>query len=97
MEEFERFYRVNVLGTMNCVKVVGAAMRQQAPLRIQGRNGERNTGRGAIVNLGSANSYVATRDIVQYTTSKHAVLGITRNAGLLLFPPCPSSIHQNSY
>ncbi|KAJ5649891.1 3-oxoacyl-reductase [Penicillium longicatenatum] len=82
MEEFERFYRINVLGTMNCVKAIGGAMRQQDPLRIQGRNGERNTGRGAIVNLGSANSYMATRDIVQYTTSKHAVLGITRNAAL---------------
>ncbi|CAI7574686.1 unnamed protein product [Penicillium discolor] len=82
MEEFERFYRVNVLGTMHCVKVVGAAMRKQTPLIIQGRNGERNPGRGAIVNLGSSNSYIATRDIVQYTTSKHAVLGITRNAAL---------------
>jgi len=82
MEEFEQFYRVNVLGTMNCVKAIGGAMRQQVPLRIQGRSGERNTGRGAIVNLGSANSYMATRGIVQYTTSKHAVLGITRNAGL---------------
>ncbi|CAG8910254.1 unnamed protein product [Penicillium egyptiacum] len=82
MEEFDRFYRVNVLGTMNCVKVVAGAMRHQAPLRIQGRNGERHTGRGAIVNMGSANSYMATRDIVQYTTSKHAVLGITRNAAL---------------
>ncbi|CRG92460.1 hypothetical protein PISL3812_09520 [Talaromyces islandicus] len=84
MEEFDRFYRINVLGTMNCVKVVGAAMRQQTPLMIQGRNGERNAGRGAIVNLGSANSYMATRGIVQYTTSKHAVLGITRNAALEL-------------
>lgn len=86
MEEFERFYRVNVLGTMHCVKVVGAAMRKQTPLIIQGRNGERNPGRGAIVNLGSSNSYIATRDIVQYTTSKHAVLGITRNAGMFSFP-----------
>ncbi|OOF97087.1 hypothetical protein ASPCADRAFT_514125 [Aspergillus carbonarius ITEM 5010] len=86
MEEFDRFYRINVLGTMHCVKTVGAAMCQQAPLTVQGRTGERNVGRGAIVNLGSANSYIATRDMVQATASKHAVLGITRNAALDLGP-----------
>ena len=100
MEEFDRFYRINVLGTMHCVKTVGAAMCQQAPLTVQGRTGERNVGRGAIVNLGSANSYIATRDMVQATASKHAVLGITRNAGpfspldLITFYPTllPSSL-----
>ncbi|PWY76510.1 3-oxoacyl-reductase [Aspergillus sclerotioniger CBS 115572] len=86
MEEFDQFYRVNVLGTMHCVKTVGAVMCQQAPMTVLGRTGERNAGRGAIVNIGSANSYMATRGIVQYTTSKHAVLGITRNAALDLAP-----------
>ncbi|KAJ5992761.1 3-oxoacyl-reductase [Penicillium sp. IBT 35674x] len=97
MEEFERLYCANVLGKMNCVKAIGGAMRQQDPLSIQGHNGELNTGRGSIVNLGSANSYIATRNIVQYTTSKHAVVGITRNAapdiasdGVRVNTVCPS-------
>ena len=37
-----------------------------------------------IVNMGSCSSYVATPQLTQYTTSKHAVLGLTRNAGTLI-------------
>lgn len=81
MQEFERFWQVNVRGTLHCVQAVTKAMKAQAPTSVGGRNGPREIGRGVIINLGSCNSYVATRDIVQYTTSKHAVLGLTRNAG----------------
>lgn len=79
--EFNAFWRVNVCGTLHCVQAVTEAMKQQAPRTIAGRNGPRDVGRGVIINLGSCNSYVATQHIVQYTTSKHAVLGLTRNAG----------------
>lgn len=38
-------------------------------------------GRGVIVHLGSASSFVATPCMVQYTTAKHALIGLTKNAG----------------
>ena len=56
-------------------------MKNQEVATVTGRNGPRDVGRGVIINLGSCNSYVATPNIVQYTASKHAVLGMTRNAG----------------
>ena len=56
-------------------------MKNQEVASVNGRNGPRDIGRGVIINLGSCNSYVATPNIVQYTASKHAVLGMTRNAG----------------
>lgn len=68
-------------------------MKTQEPVRIPGRGpqGERDIGRGVIINLGSCNSYMATPKIVQYTSSKHAVLGMTRNAGKYIDLPCAYS------
>lgn len=37
--------------------------------------------RGSIVTLGSGNSFAAAPHLVQYTAAKHAVLGVTKNAG----------------
>lgn len=81
MAEFDRFFSVNVRGTMLCVRAVSKAMIAQERLFVQGRNGPRDAGRGSIVNLASANSFVATPEMVQYTTAKHAVLAITKTAG----------------
>ena len=81
LDEFERFWRVNVKGTLLSLRAVSAAMKNQEVATVNGRNGPRDIGRGVIINLGSCNSYVATPNIVQYTASKHAVLGMTRNAG----------------
>ncbi|RYP80512.1 hypothetical protein DL770_006185 [Monosporascus sp. CRB-9-2] len=80
--EFQRFFDVNVKGTLHCLKAVSSQMRTQAPRILPSRSNPegRNCGRGSIINLGSSNSYIATRHIVQYTASKHAVLGMTRNA-----------------
>jgi NAD(P)-dependent dehydrogenase (short-subunit alcohol dehydrogenase family) len=80
-EEFDRFYKINVLGTFNCIQAVGGVMRSQPALAYSGRNGPRSPGRGVIINMGSIHSSMAAREITQYTTSKHAVLGLTRNAG----------------
>jgi len=82
--EFQRFFDVNVKGTLLCVRAVSRQMRKQTPLLRPSRSSihGRDCGRGVIINLGSSNSYVATPNIVQYTTSKHAVLGLTRNAAL---------------
>ena len=41
--------------------------------------------RGSIVTLGSGNSFAAAPHMVQYTTAKHAILGLTKNSGKFLF------------
>lgn len=79
--EMNRFWQVNVMGTFNCVKAVSKVMKEQSILKVSSRKGERDCGRGVILNLGSANSYMATPNIVQYVTAKHAITGLTKNAG----------------
>jgi NAD(P)-dependent dehydrogenase (short-subunit alcohol dehydrogenase family) len=79
--EMNRFWQVNVLGTLNCMQAVTKVMKTQSVKTYSSRGKVREVGRGVILNLGSCNSYVATPNIVQYTTTKHAVLGMTRNAG----------------
>lgn len=81
--ELERFWKVNVNGTFLCLKAVSAVMRQQDEAIVPSRIATvaRQVGRGSIILLGSCNSYVATPGIVQYTTAKHAVLGMAKNAG----------------
>lgn len=81
IDELDRFYKVNVRGSLLCLRAVTRVMKGQDRRVIQGRNGPRDIGRGVIINIGSCASYVATPNIVQYTTAKHAVLGMTRNAG----------------
>jgi NAD(P)-dependent dehydrogenase (short-subunit alcohol dehydrogenase family) len=56
-------------------------MKAQEPRTTASRGRVRDVGKGVFVNLGSGNSYMATPDIVQYTTSKHAVIGLTKSAG----------------
>lgn len=41
----------------------------------------RGSTRGSIVNLGSASSLTGAWGVLPYTTSKHAVLGLTKNSG----------------
>ncbi|KAF9878626.1 hypothetical protein CkaCkLH20_04118 [Colletotrichum karsti] len=87
--EFARFLDVNVKGTFLVTRAASAVMATQEPLpQLQGRGwgkeavGGRSSFRGAIVNMASASSYVSTPGMVQYTTSKHAVLGLSKNAAL---------------
>lgn len=84
LEEMNRFWQVNVMGTLNCIQAVTKVMKKQSIATCSNRGRVRRVGRGVILNLGSCNSYVATPHIVQYTTTKHAVLGMTRNAGTLM-------------
>ena len=86
--EFRRFLQVHVEGTFTLVRRVSAAMICQdlqpngsAPSTDSARTSARGGTRGSIVTLASANSFVATPHMVQYTTAKHALLGLTRNAG----------------
>ncbi|KAI1745443.1 NAD(P)-binding protein [Xylaria scruposa] len=80
---FSKIMDINVKGTMLCNRAVARAMAQQEPLTYTSRRyGTRSLGRGSIVNLGSTNSYVAVPGMMGYTTSKHAVIGVTKSAAL---------------
>ncbi|KAJ2978635.1 hypothetical protein NUW58_g7436 [Xylaria curta] len=79
---FSKTIEVNIKGTMLCIRAVAKAMASQEPLSYKSRHGERSLGRGSIVNLGSANSYVAAPGMASYTTSKHAVIGLTKSSAI---------------
>jgi len=80
--EFTRFMNINVTGALLVVREVTKRMKENTPSPWSSL--EKPEGRGSVVILGSANSYMATPGIVPYTASKHAVLGLTRNAGMKL-------------
>ncbi|KAI1821190.1 NAD(P)-binding protein [Xylaria intraflava] len=85
VSEFERFLRVNAMGTFLVTKHLSAAMKAQEPIPVSSPaagSADRGTTRGSIVNVGSLASFLPQPDMVQYTASKHAALGITRNAAL---------------
>jgi NAD(P)-dependent dehydrogenase (short-subunit alcohol dehydrogenase family) len=71
----------NVTGTFLVTKVVSAMMKFQEPRLNDPVAPERGITRGTIVNLGSASSFSSSPGMAQYTTSKFAVLGLTKNAG----------------
>lgn len=64
IEEFRAVQDVNVVGTFLCMKHEINAMLK--------------TGGGSIVNTASVHSVVYTPGAVEYTTSKHAVMGLTK-------------------
>lgn len=67
---FRDVIAVNVTGMFLCARAAFAAMRAQSP---QG---------GRIINNGSVAAHVPRRGSVAYTTSKHAVTGLTRSLSL---------------
>lgn len=84
-EMFDRMMNVNVKGVFLCMKHEIRQMRRQ--------------GGGAIVNLGSVNSFRALPGTSLYTASKHAVIGLTKNAaidcaasGIRINAICPGAI-----
>ncbi|KAI1142780.1 NAD(P)-binding protein [Hypoxylon sp. FL0543] len=79
--EFRRFMDVNVIGTFLVTRAVSAIMKRQDPTPVN-QPPERAVTRGTIVNMGSGQSFVPGFGQTQYTTSKHAVLGLSRNAAL---------------
>ncbi|KAI9368954.1 NAD(P)-binding protein [Aspergillus egyptiacus] len=82
LTEFNRFLDVNVTGSFLLTKIVSRAMKEQEARPVSVKNPLRGVTRGVILNMASCSSYVATPSLTQYTTSKHAVLGLTRNAAL---------------
>jgi 2-dehydro-3-deoxy-D-gluconate 5-dehydrogenase len=72
-EEFMRVQQVNVLGTFLCCQ---AFARQQAPGQQRLR---------AIVNIASVDAlHPSAEGLVHYTTSKHAIAGLTRSLAMEL-------------
>ncbi|PCG97119.1 Glucose/ribitol dehydrogenase [Penicillium occitanis (nom. inval.)] len=82
IDNFSKVQDVNSKGLMLCVRAEAAAMRKQEPRTFRGRSGERDIGRGAIVNMASANSFAGLPGKMSYTVSKHAALALTKMAGM---------------
>lgn len=81
VQEFANMLSVNVMGIFLVTRAMSAVMKQQEPVPVRSDMPERGTARGCIVNIGSASGLVATPKMTQYTASKHAVVGVTKNAG----------------
>jgi NAD(P)-dependent dehydrogenase (short-subunit alcohol dehydrogenase family) len=86
-ETFDRVIAVNLKGVWLGLKHVAPALR---------------TPGAAIVNTASIAGLMGTRNIIAYTASKHAVVGMTRTAALELAPRgirvnaiCPAPIETN--
>lgn len=73
-DEFDRIMRVNVLGSFHCSQAAARAM------LADGRG-------GTIVNVASVDAFVGSAEgLVHYTTSKHAIAGLTRSLAMELAP-----------
>ena len=81
-DEYDNVWNVNLKGTVLVTGAFIAAMEKNSIATAPGRNGEREIGRGSIVNLASADSYIAEPGKAPYIASKHAVMGVTKTAAL---------------
>ncbi|KKK22250.1 hypothetical protein P175DRAFT_0516826 [Aspergillus ochraceoroseus IBT 24754] len=73
---------VVVTGTLNCIQAIVPVMRNQSVGIYKARGRTRETSRGTIINVASHSPFVLTPQMPQNTTTKHAVLGLTKNAAL---------------
>ncbi|KAL2207213.1 NAD(P)-binding protein [Sarocladium strictum] len=92
--DWRRVLEINLTGTFFVLKAAAKIMLKQEPISstIDGRPLQR----GSIVNFGSIQGVVGIELSTAYTTSKHAVLGLTRTAsedyakdGLRINAICP--------
>ncbi|KAI1826124.1 NAD(P)-binding protein [Xylaria intraflava] len=82
VSEFINTQNVNVNGTFFVLRAAMGIMRLQEPRPNFPDAPSRGNTRGAVVALGSVLSIGAAPYFTQYTTSKHAVLGMVRTAAL---------------
>lgn len=78
---FSKTVDVNIKGAVYFVRAVTNAMAQEEPTSYTSHHGTRSLGRGSIVLLGSAQSYLCAPGMVSYTTGKHDIIGIMKSAG----------------
>ncbi|KAI0894279.1 NAD(P)-binding protein [Annulohypoxylon nitens] len=81
-EDFKHLLEVNVQGTFLVTSQVLAKMRLQEPKQLHPTQAQRGLSRGTLVNMASLMSYMPLPGMVQYVTSKHAVMGISKTAAL---------------
>lgn len=83
MSEFVHTQNVNVTGTFLVLRAALAIMRtQESKPNFPGTQSRaRGNTRGTVVALGSALSINAAPYFTQYTTSKHAIIGLVKTAG----------------
>ncbi|KAJ8112120.1 hypothetical protein ONZ43_g5468 [Nemania bipapillata] len=79
---FQTVLDVNVNGLFHVLSAVSAVMKTQEPRAVDDTTPIRGVSRGTIVNLASVSSLRGLPHAVSYTTSKHAVVGLTRVAAL---------------
>ncbi|KAI0390773.1 hypothetical protein F5Y17DRAFT_443230 [Xylariaceae sp. FL0594] len=81
-EQFQTVLDVNVNGLFHVMNAVLAVMKNQEPRALDPNLPVRGLSRGTIVNMASVSSFRGVPHAVSYTTSKHAVVGLTRVAAL---------------
>lgn len=81
LADFQRFLDINTTGMFLVTREASIVMRAQEPQPVSQSSPGRGTTRGAIVNLGSGSSMIATPGVLPYTASKHAALGLSKNSG----------------
>jgi NAD(P)-dependent dehydrogenase (short-subunit alcohol dehydrogenase family) len=69
LNSFKRVIAINLIGTFDCIRIVGTAISQTAPLQ----DGER----GAIVNMASVAAFDGQIGQAAYSASKGGVVGMT--------------------
>ncbi|KAI1392345.1 NAD(P)-binding protein [Hypoxylon trugodes] len=82
-EDYDRVLDINTKNIFLVTKAVVKVMQNQQPTQNNlGRHGIRDLGRGSIVNISSVMAFGAVPHKLPYTTSKHAITGITRACAL---------------
>ncbi|KAI0810328.1 NAD(P)-binding protein [Xylaria sp. FL0064] len=97
-EDYDRVLGINTKGPFLVTRAISKVMLAQDPVQVDlGRLGKRDAGRGSIVNVSSAMALVAVPAKAPYTTSKHAVTGVTKaaamdlkSAGIRVNQVCPT-------
>ncbi|TGJ80203.1 hypothetical protein E0Z10_g8566 [Xylaria hypoxylon] len=82
LDTFKSMMDVNTQGVFLVMRAASAAMAKQEPVLVGEARPRQSSSRGAIVNIGSITSYIALPKSLQYTASKHAVLGLSRGGAL---------------
>ncbi|OQV04121.1 hypothetical protein CLAIMM_09059 [Cladophialophora immunda] len=82
IEEYDDIQAVNARGLLLCVQAEIQAMAEQEPAVTVNTHSPVRAQRGSIVNIASTCSFSVIPEMLPYVVSKHAVIGITKAAGI---------------